>query len=114
MNRRGYPLALFIAVGVAVEVAIGLATNQLALWIGVGLALGVAFAMVAYTSGKVTATEALIRADMTNRAVKLAYRFPRLFGHLSPLAAADCLRPIYAPDWQSSTPRGRPIRAELD
>jgi hypothetical protein len=53
--------------------------------------------MAAYNAGEVTTTEALIRAGLSGRAAKLAYRFPRLFGHLCPLAAADRLRPIYAP-----------------
>jgi hypothetical protein len=81
-------------------------------------------ALAKYNSGKATATEALIRAGLASREVKLAYRFPRLFGHLAPLAAADRLRPMYAPagGWRtagiqpgtylSDEPATRPARAE--
>ena len=55
-------------------------------------------ALIAYQAGDVTTTETLIAAGMASRAVRLAYRFPRLFGRLSPIAAADRLRPIYAPE----------------
>jgi hypothetical protein len=50
-----------------------------------------------YEAGDLTATQALIVAGIASRAVRLAYLFPRLFGHLSPLAAADRWRPVYAP-----------------
>jgi hypothetical protein len=66
-------------------------------------------ALDGYAVGRLTATEALIAAGMASRAVRLAYRFPRLFGGLSPLAAADRLRPVYAPveGWRTSTSPGR-------
>jgi hypothetical protein len=54
-------------------------------------------ALNAYNSGAITRTELLIRGGLATWSVKLAYRFPRLLGHLSPLAAADRLRPMYAP-----------------
>ena len=62
-------------------------------------------ALAAYNSGEITATEVLIRAGLASREIRLAYRFPRLFGHLAPLAAADRLRPIYAPaeGWPTSS-----------
>lgn len=54
-------------------------------------------ALDAYNLGAITRIEFLIGAGLAPRAVKLAYRFPRLFGRRAPLAAADRLRPMYAP-----------------
>lgn len=66
-------------------------------------------ALAAYSGGGLTATQALIAAGMASRAVRLAYRFPYLFGRLSPLAAADRLRPMYAPQegWRTASSPGR-------
>jgi hypothetical protein len=54
-------------------------------------------AVKAYESGQITLTEARIAAGVAPRAARLAYRFPRLFGHLCRLSAADRTRPVYAP-----------------
>jgi hypothetical protein len=59
-------------------------------------------ALAAYESGRMTMTEARIAAGLASRPARLAYRFPRLFGHLCAISAADKRRPVYAPDdgWQ--------------
>jgi hypothetical protein len=55
-------------------------------------------ALAAYESGRMTMTEARIAAGLASRPARLAYRFPRLFGHLCAISAADKRRPVYAPD----------------
>lgn len=55
-------------------------------------------ALAAYESGEMTMTEARIAAGLASRPAKLAYRFPRLLGHLCAIAAADRMRPLYAPE----------------
>ncbi len=59
-------------------------------------------ALAADESGRLTMTEARIAAGLASRPACLAYRFPRLFGHLCAISAADKRRPVYAPDdgWQ--------------
>ncbi len=61
-----------------------------------------AAALAAYESGRMTMTEARIAAGLASRPARLAYRFPRLFGHLCAISAADKRRPVYAPHggWQ--------------
>jgi hypothetical protein len=54
-------------------------------------------ALEGYESGRLTATEARIAAGLASRPAYLAYRFPRLFGHLCAISAADRTRPVYAP-----------------
>src|ERR1700738_1081409 len=55
-------------------------------------------ALAAYESGRMTMTEARIAAGLASRPARLAYRFPRLFGHLCAISAADKRRPVYAPN----------------
>jgi hypothetical protein len=55
-------------------------------------------ALAAYESGRMTMTEARIAAGLASRPARLAYRFPRLFGHLCAISAADKRRPVYAPE----------------
>ncbi|MBJ7597713.1 MAG: hypothetical protein JF922_06470 [Candidatus Dormibacteraeota bacterium] len=55
-------------------------------------------ALAAYESGRMTMTEARIAAGLASRPAWLAYRFPRQFGHLCAISAADKRRPVYAPD----------------
>ena len=52
-------------------------------------------AIEAYSQGRVTLTEARIQAGLASRREWLAYRFPRLFGSLSPLSSTDRLSPAY-------------------
>jgi hypothetical protein len=54
-------------------------------------------ALEGYESGRLTLTEARIAAGLASRPAYLAYRFPRLFGHLCAISAADRTRPVYAP-----------------
>ena len=54
-------------------------------------------AVAAYERGELTLTQARMVAGLASREARLAYRFPRLLGHLSRLSAADRLRPVYAP-----------------
>jgi hypothetical protein len=54
-------------------------------------------ALAAYESGRMTMTEARIAAGLASRPARLAYRFPRLFGHLCAISASDKRRPVYAP-----------------
>lgn len=54
-------------------------------------------ALAAYESGRMTMTEARIAAGLASWRARIAYRFPRLFGHLCSISAADKLRPMYAP-----------------
>jgi hypothetical protein len=63
-------------------------------------------ALAAYESGRMTMTEARIAAGLASRPARLAYRFPRLFGHLCAISAADKRRPVYAPDggWHFTGP----------
>ncbi len=84
-------------------------------------------ALTAYESGKLTLTQARIAAGLASRPAWLAYRFPRMFGHLSAFSAADRLRPVYAPEggWRleaadqadhraalpPAPPRPRPVEA---
>ena len=66
-------------------------------------------ALAAYENGRMTMTEARIAAGLASRPARLAYRFPRLFGHLCAISAADKRRPVYAPDegWRFTNADGR-------
>jgi hypothetical protein len=74
-------------------------------------------ALAAYERGELTLTQARIAAGLASRPALLAYRFPRLFGHLSAFSAADRIRPVYAPEggWRLVGDRanGRPSTATL-
>jgi hypothetical protein len=52
-------------------------------------------AIEAYSQGRITLTEARIKAGLASRRERLAYRFPRLFGSLCPLSSTDRLMPAY-------------------
>jgi hypothetical protein len=54
-------------------------------------------ALEGYECGRLTATQARIAAGLASREAYLAYRFPRLFGHLCAMSAVDRTRPVYAP-----------------
>jgi hypothetical protein len=71
-------------------------------------------ALAAYESGRMTMTEARIAAGLASRPARLAYRFPRLFGHLCAISAADKRRPVYSPDggWQFTRAEGGVVEGE--
>ena len=69
-------------------------------------------AVRAYEAGRITATEARIRAGLATRNARLAYRFPRLLGRLCPFSAADRLRPVYYPFDGTDVVLAQPPRPE--
>jgi hypothetical protein len=71
-------------------------------------------ALAAYESGRMTMTQARIAAGLASRPARLAYRFPRLFGHLCAISAADKRRPVYAPDegWRFTSDDGPAVERD--
>jgi hypothetical protein len=71
-------------------------------------------ALAAYESGRMTMTAARIAAGLASRPARLAYRFPRLFGHLCAISAADKRRPVYAPEegWRFTNADGGAVESE--
>jgi hypothetical protein len=70
-------------------------------------------ALAAYERGELTLTQARIAAGLASRPAWLAYRFPRVFGHLCAFSAADRLRPVYAPEggWRLGAHANRQLGA---